>query len=254
MTLLTEFIVPECAPIRVDADGPECCLCVHGFTSCPAVYTELAERLAGMGYALSAPLLPGHGTTPEDLGAVAELEWFEAVAREYEALRGRYRTIHVVGLSLGGAIASWLAASRAGEPGLGRLVLLSPAYGLANKDYYAVDYASAEDRLIPIRVRPRLGDGLDAGRYQYSAMPLRAVGQLMLAAERGRASLPGITAPTALLYTAADAVVDPARIDEAATSIRSIERVQRYDGGEHNLLLGPDRLDVVERVAAFLER
>ena len=119
MTTTVPYTVPECAPIRVDADGPECCLCVHGFTSCPAVYTELAERLAGMGYALSAPLLPGHGTTPEDLGAVAELEWFEAVAREYEALRGRYRTIHVVGLSLGGAIASWLAASRAGEPGRG---------------------------------------------------------------------------------------------------------------------------------------
>lgn len=252
MTPSTEFTVPECAPIRVEADSPECCLCVHGFTSCPAVYTKLADRLAGMGYALSAPLLPGHGTRPEDLGSVAELDWFKAVAREFEALLGRYRTVHVVGLSLGGAIASWLAAGYADEPGLGRLVLLSPAYGLANKDYYAIDYESTEDRLIPIRPRPLLGDGLDAGRYQYSAMPLKAVGQLVLAAERGRASLPGIRARTALLYTAADAVVDPARIDEAAASLRAIERVHRYNGGEHNLLLGPDRLDVVERVALFL--
>jgi len=55
-----------------------------------------------------------------------------------------------------------------------------------------------------------------------------------------------------LLYTAADAIADPDACERAIGTIPSMALSHRYEGGEHNLLLGPDRLDVIDRIAAFL--
>ena len=59
-------------------------------------------------------------------------------------------------------------------------------------------------------------------------------------------------APTMLLYTAADTVADPDDCEKAVGAIPSMAESHRYEGGEHNLLLGPDRLNAIERIMAFL--
>jgi len=246
------YAIPECAPFLLENSGTECCLCIHGFTGCPALFMPLGETLFALGYSVSAPLLPGHGTSPEDLSGVSELEWFRAAARELESLLGRYGTVHLVGLSLGGAIASWLAAEYANNAGLGRLVLLSPGFGLAEKKFYSVDYEASQDMLIPLPRRPSRGDGMDASRYGYPAMSLKSVGQLILATERAKSSLGSIRARAMALYTSADAVADPEECAKAIAAIPSMARVHRYEGGEHNLLLGPDRADVIGRIMTFL--
>ncbi len=246
------YATPECAPFRLETGGTECCLCVHGFTGCPALYLPLSETLRDGGFGVEAPLLAGHGTRPEDLSAVDEADWFRGTASVLERLFERYAKVHLIGLSLGGAIAAWLASNYADEGRLGKLALLSPGFGLRDKRFYAMDLDAAEDRMLPLPRRPLKDDGLDASRYGYPAMSLKGVRQLILATERSVASLGAIRAPTMLLYTSADAIADPEDCERAIAAIPTIARSHRYEGGEHNLLLGPDRLDVIARITAFL--
>ncbi len=250
--MTTQYAVPECAPFFRENSGTDCCLCIHGFTGCPALYLPLADLLFKAGYSVSVPLLAGHGTAPENLRGVSELQWFQDMSEELGKLLARYTKVHLIGLSLGGAIAAWLAATYAGNRHLGRLVMLSPGLGLKDKKFYGIDYEKTEDSLIPLPRRPLKGDDLDSSRYGYPAMPLRSVGQLILAADRANKALGGIRAPTLFLYTAADQIADPAACDRAVTAIPSLESSYRYETGEHNLLLGPDRLEVLAKTLSFI--
>ena len=67
-------------------------------------------------------LLPGHGTKAHHLRRVTWHDWYAHCAAEIRALQQTHRAVHVVGYSIGAALALELAA---GEGTLGRLVLLS---------------------------------------------------------------------------------------------------------------------------------
>ena len=45
---------------------------VHGYTGSPSSMRPWAEYLNQQGYTVRVPLLPGHGTKPEDL---SEIKW-----------------------------------------------------------------------------------------------------------------------------------------------------------------------------------
>ena len=62
-------------------------LLLHGFTGSPASLRPWANHLAGHGYAVEVPLLPGHGTRWQDCNLVTE-EDRDAVARGWR-LAGR---------------------------------------------------------------------------------------------------------------------------------------------------------------------
>src|SRR5687768_16151489 len=59
-------IMPGAEPFIYRA-GEVGCLMVHGFTSSPFEMRGLGRHLAERGITAAAPLLAGHGTSPEDL-------------------------------------------------------------------------------------------------------------------------------------------------------------------------------------------
>jgi len=99
-------------------------LLVHGFTVTPANFRQFAEALAQDGYTVSVPLLPGHGTRPEDLVGVRWEQWLEAVAAAHDKLQETCGAVFVAGISLGGALALQLARAR---QTIRKLFLLAPA-------------------------------------------------------------------------------------------------------------------------------
>jgi len=68
---------------------------LHGFTATTAEVRLLADYLRGFGYTLSAPLLPGHGTQPEELNKTSWIDWYEAAERAYLELRGKCTKVFV---------------------------------------------------------------------------------------------------------------------------------------------------------------
>ena len=71
--------------------GPHGALVLHGFTGTPQSMRGLAEAFAAAGYAVELPLLPGHGTSVDDMATTTFADWSEAVARAYDELAAALR-------------------------------------------------------------------------------------------------------------------------------------------------------------------
>src|SRR5438046_2561517 len=72
-------------------DGPDACLLLHGLTGSPAEVRPVGEALARNGFRAIGPLLPGHGTSPEDLYTVTRGQMVHAAESALLSLRGALR-------------------------------------------------------------------------------------------------------------------------------------------------------------------
>src|SRR5260370_23781952 len=110
-------------------DGPDACLLLHGLTGSPAEVRPIGEALAQAGLRAVGPILPGHGTTPEDLYIVTRADLLAAARSALLDLRGA-RRIYLCGLSAGALLAIHLAAQswlREGLPEICAVAFLAPA-------------------------------------------------------------------------------------------------------------------------------
>ena len=94
---------------RLEGQGTGIVLC-HGFCGSPAEMRPVAEVFNRAGFAVSAPLLPGHGTSPRDLARVGWVDWHAALEAAIADIRTRCDRLLVAGLSVGALLALYTAA------------------------------------------------------------------------------------------------------------------------------------------------
>jgi len=99
-------------------------LLIHGFTATKAEVRLLAEKLHKDGFTIAGPLLPGHGTHPDDLNRATWQMWLEKVKHTYEELLRATDRIFVIGDSMGALLAIELAVQ---HPEVAGLMLFAPA-------------------------------------------------------------------------------------------------------------------------------
>lgn len=85
-------------------------LLIHGFTATTAEVRLLGEGFNQHGYHVYAPLLPGHGTKPEDLNHVSWQDWVSAAEHALNKLKEHTQQIIIGGESMGGLVALHLAS------------------------------------------------------------------------------------------------------------------------------------------------
>ncbi len=90
--------------------GPTGVLLSHGFTATTAEVRLLAEALFARGYTVAAPLLPGHGTTPQDCNRHTWEEWYASCEKAYFELIAQCKNVIVGGESTGALLALYLAS------------------------------------------------------------------------------------------------------------------------------------------------
>ena len=110
-------------PIALAGDPDRAAVLLHGFGDTPQTMAYLAERLHGAGWTVYAPVLPGHARTLREFGATGADAWIAFAREELTRARARHRTVVLVGLSMGGALATAVAADDVDLPAL---VLLAP--------------------------------------------------------------------------------------------------------------------------------
>ncbi len=112
------------------AGGPVGALLIHGYTGSVVETRPMGEYLAARGVTVCCPLLPGHGTEPEDLIGVRWQAWADEATSSLRDLQGRCASVFVGGLSSGALLALWLGAQDAQITGL---IPMTPAMKLQNR-------------------------------------------------------------------------------------------------------------------------
>lgn len=103
-------IIPGAEPISITEGTRGAILLLHGYMGTVQTVRDLARAFARAGFAVEAPLLPGHGTSAEDLATTTWSDYQACVQAAYQQLAARYPRIIVAGLCIGGNLAAWLAA------------------------------------------------------------------------------------------------------------------------------------------------
>src|SRR4051794_35885632 len=104
--------------------GPDGALVIHGFTGTPQSMRGLAQAFADAGFTTELPLLPGHGTSIEDMLTTTWDDWSATAEAAYQDLAIRCERVVVAGLSMGGTLATWLAAD---HPEIAGLIAINAA-------------------------------------------------------------------------------------------------------------------------------
>jgi len=117
-------VLPGAEPFSADGGEIGVLLC-HGFTGCPQSLRPWAEAMADAGHTVRLPLLPGHGTTWQDMNRTTWRDWYACVEDAFRELSSRCEAVVIGGLSMGGALALRLAEQHG--TAVSGLVLVNPA-------------------------------------------------------------------------------------------------------------------------------
>lgn len=225
-------------------------LLVHGFTGSPQSMRLWGKSLAEEGFSVKCPLLPGHGTRWEDMQQSKWRDWTGTAQEALDELSARCKVTFIAGLSMGGAIACYLAAENqdavAGISTVGAAVL--------NEDPRA--------HLLPVLKHfvPSLpgvsNDIAEPGMTEvaYDRVPLRAAAELLALQRATRERLPRIGVPVLLFHSREDHVVPPSNMAYLAKNLGSSDvRLRWLDRSYHVATLDYDRQAIFDQSAAFFK-
>ncbi len=248
----TSEVLPGAEPFEFPGSGENGrtgVLLVHGFTGTPMSMRPWGEHLAAEGFAVSCPLLPGHGTRWQDCNASTHEQWMTAVEQAFDELAGSCDRVFVAGLSMGGTLATRLAELRAAD--VAGLLLVNPALFTQRLDA----------RLLPLIARltpswtPIASDIKKPGvtELAYPRLPTRAMMQLRRLWALTRADLQRVTVPTIVFHSIEDHVVEPANSEVLLTSISSADTTEVVlRDSYHVATLDNDAPQIFQRSVAWI--
>ena len=224
------------------AGGPVGVLLIHGYTGSVAETRPMGLYLAERGLTVRCPLLPGHGTQPEDLTRISWQEWADAVESALRDLQRQCDTVFVGGLSLGSLLTLWLGLE---HPDIAGLIPMAPAIRV-------------QTRLMPLALGLRyllkynplgpmgdddLGDPLAVERgWSYDKLPLWGASEVYLLQQKVRQVLPQIHQPILIVQGRRDAHLHPQAAEEVYDGVASTDRTLVWlEHSGHNLLIDGER-------------
>ena len=200
---MTAPIMPGAEPFTRDG-GPGGVLVLHGFTGSPQSSRPLAVALADVGFTVDLPLLPGHGTSVEDMVPTVWSDYAKASEEALVGLAGRCEGVALVGLSMGGTLACWLAEN---HPEVRAVALVNPFVDPPAESFREVMRAMLDSgsELAPGVASDIAKEGSVELAYEYT--PLSAALSMFEGIDDVAANLAKISCPVLLLSSREDHVV-----------------------------------------------
>lgn len=241
-------ILPGAEPYSA-AGGRTGVLVLHGFTGNPQSMRPLAEAFAAAGHTVELPLLPGHGTTVEDMNTTGWEDWTAAAEAAYQDLAARSDKVLVTGLSMGGALTLWLAAE---HPGIAGIVVINP---FAEPDDFQELRRTALKMLEEgTEFLPGVGNDVadpDSTELAYASMPLRCLLSLMDGMEVQKPRLPQIQTPALILHSTQDHAIPPGSVKLLSERLGGPVELVELARSFHVATIDYDKEDINQRAVAF---
>ncbi len=203
------------APISIRGVGfNRALLLLHGFSSSPAVFRLMLSKLHGYD-AIVCPLLPGHGESIHAFAEATADEWLQASLDAGKQLLAEYKTVDVLGLSLGGVLAYRVSQMLP----IRHLFLLAPAFDL-KLNIPLAHFAARVLRFLGVHSLTNQGGNLCAqheAELAYRRMPLATIIELFNLIQNTHLS--PLSCDVDLFLGCHDEVVDSARVAARFTDL-----------------------------------
>lgn len=223
------------------------CLCIHGFTGSPYEVQPLADYLrAHTDWKIAVPVLPGHGETLS-LKKISCNEWLDCAEAALLKLLDECETVYIIGFSMGGLIAAYLAARYP----VRKLVMLSAA-----AKYLNPAQAREDLRLMVQDLREKkLHENELFLRYREKLLmtPPSAARQFQKVVGLARPALRKINIPVFIAQGTSDGIVP---VKSAAYIYRRLSSAERHlyysEGAKHLICHTGNTEELFKKVFTFL--
>jgi len=230
-------------------------LLVHGFTGAPPSMRPWGEFLNGKGYTVSVPLLPGHGTKPEDLNKVKWQEWPAKVESELDILYKTCDHVFIAGLSMGGATSLFVA--EANNERLAGIILVNPMINRSSSVVSRLPLWAKYLLTFTIKLRASVGNDIKRPgitEHGYDATASGGAYELFKMLKVTRGKLGTITVPLQLFHSVEDHTLPVCNTEIIMAEIGStnksrIELVNSY----HVATLDYDQELIFQNSLTFIE-
>jgi len=250
-------IIAGASGIDAVAPGSVGVLLLHGFGDTPQAFSAIASALQSKGFAVRAPLLPGHGRTIPEFARTDAAAWLDEAARAYDDMARRHDRVVIIGLSMGAAIGAILAGGR--PPTLAAFIALAPYIVVAPRVRRLARHRWLIHALAPwlpaADARSIRDDAARAVSLGYGMVSAPLLHELASIADRARQALRQIAAPTLVIMSRDDNRVDAAAVERALADLGAPEqRVVWLKGSGHVITVDHERARVLDEIQGWLER
>ena len=220
---------------------------MHGFTATTAEVRLLAQRLHAKNYTISAPLLAGHNTSPEELNETSWQDWLDGVDFAYQMLTKKCARIFVGGESTGGVLALYLASK---YPEIAGVMAYAPAIRLRMSIMKKLQlYAAAP--FVPHR--PKVSIDANENWQGYTVNPLKAAIQLLKLQHAALKRLQLIQQPVMVVQGQLDTTIHPKSGQLILSKISSKDKQLHWmEKSSHVVLLDSEIDQVAELTTQFI--
>ncbi len=251
----TSYMNEYVKPFFLDGkDTEECIFMIHGFTGSAANMRPLAEALnkGGEGYPVCAVLLPGHGTSMQDMMRRNWKEWVIAATAEYKKLQAVYPKISIIGLSMGGDIALCIASRLK----VNRIVTISTPILLRSQlSRFAGILRFFRKYITWWNYKPLDGELVPEYEMGYKGMPVRSIAQLRRLTVAARRRLHRVKQPILVVQSLRDKLVHPKSPYIIFDNVKSeYKELILLEHARHNAILSPERFRLFEDAEEFLKK
>ena len=229
--------------------GPVGVFLSHGLTATSAEVRPLAHRLHNAGYTVAGPLLPGHGTAPEDLNHTRWQDWVRAGEQTYQQLASHCEQVFLGGESMGALTALYLASKHPEAVGV---LTYAPAIklNLRRRDRLMLRLSAP---LVPSTAKTNWQPC--AGWQGYRVNPLRAAIQLFRMQREVQRRLPRIHQPLLVVQGRLDDTLSPESGEIICEGVSStLTEVRWMEASSHTIILEREFDEVVDLTLRFLKQ
>lgn len=230
--------------------GKDGVLLIHGFTGSTAELQPMGKYFHELGYTVSAPLLAGHGVTPEEMMQTGWRDWWRSALDGYEQLRAYgCERIYVAGLSMGGVLALRIAR----EKQVTGVVTMASPMRFKNKK---ARFAWFMHYFVPYQYRSETKrEHIEERIVPYDRTPVKSVASLRRLIHNVRARLHQIRVPALVIQGGEDETIYP---DDAHIILAGLgsqdKRLLWYPNSTHIIVLDHDRKQMFAEIAQFFAR
>jgi carboxylesterase len=241
-------------PFRIRG-GSRGCLLIHGFAGTPPEVRELGSHLAGHGYDVMAPLLAGHGLTPEAMRATRWTDWVASGQEALDGLRRDCSEVFIGGQSLGGSLALHLAAHNPNLRGVVTMAAMGSPRFFRDPRLRAIWIVKYLVRWhVPDGV-PDLGDPTRlAALHSYARRPTVCLESLVRFLRVLERELPQVRIPALFFHGRRDHTVPTQNAELIYERVQSKDKQLRWmERSGHALTVDIERKELNDRILRWMD-
>lgn len=223
-------------------------LLLHGFTGSPSEMRPLGNFLSDKGYSVRCPLLPGHGTSMEDLEKRKWQDWYNAAETEWKDMAVKHDKVFVIGLSMGGVIALHLAEHHNVDG------IIALAAGVKLKDWRISALPVLRHFVKRVKkTRNAYARGPDRKRFAYEYNSSKATQQIVRLYDHIKNDLNKVTAPLLMINSTKDRTTPFENTEIVMSRIKSSwKKVIPLNMDDHIITLSKEQDFIHKNIEEFI--